>query len=230
MSRILLIEDHERLARLVCKGLAAAGIAADVVDSVDAAWAAIRHMPYQALVIDRGLPDGDGLVLLRRMRRAGIDVPCLVLTARDALRDRVEGLDAGADDYLPKPFAMDEMVARVRALLRRPAEVRPLDPSHGGLTLRLASGTICHGEESARLPPAEMQIMLLLLRKHGEVVRRGALESVGWGLGEAVTPGALDVALHRLRRKLRVIGSRQRIINVRGLGYALREADSAEQP
>ncbi|NZA25486.1 response regulator transcription factor [Luteimonas sp. SJ-92] len=230
MSRILLIEDHERLARLVCKGLATAGIAVDVVDRVDAAWAIIRRMPYQALVIDRGLPDGDGLVLLRRLRGAGMGVPCLVLTARDALRDRVEGLDAGADDYLPKPFAMDEMVARVRALLRRPVEVRQLDPSQGDLTLRPGDGIMCCGEEIARLPPAEMQIMLLLLRKHEEVVRRGALESAGWGLGEAVTPGALDVALHRIRRKLRAIGSGQRIINVRGLGYALREADSAEQP
>jgi len=230
MSRILLIEDHERLARLVCKGLVAAGIAVDVVDRVDAAWATIQRMPYEALVIDRGLPDGDGLVLLRRMRRAGIGMPCLVLTARDALRDRVEGLDAGADDYLPKPFAMDEMVARVRALLRRPVEVRPLDPSHGDLTLRPAAGIVCCGEKSMTLAPAEMQIMLLLLRKHGEVVRRGALESVGWGLGEAVTPNALDVALHRIRHKLLVIGSRQRIINVRGLGYVLREAGRAEQP
>jgi len=230
MSRILLVEDHERLARLVCKGLVAAGIAVDVVDRIDAAWATIRRMPYQALVIDRGLPDGDGLVLLQRMRRAGIGMPCLVLTARDALRDRVEGLDAGADDYLPKPFAMDEMVARVRALLRRPVEVRPLDPSHGDLTLRPAAGIMCCGEESVTLALAEMQIILLLLHKHEEIVRRGALESVGWGLGEAVTPGALDVALHRIRRKLLVIGSRQRIINVRGLGYVLREAGSAEQP
>jgi DNA-binding response OmpR family regulator len=165
MSRILLVEDHERLALLVCKGLAAAGIAVDVVDRVDAAWATIRRMPYQVLVIDRGLPDGDGLVLLQRMRRAGIGMPCLVLTARDALHDRVEGLDAGADDYLPKPFHMDEMVARVRALLRRPVEVRPLDPSHGDLALRPAAGIMSCGKESVTLAPAEMQIMLLLLRK-----------------------------------------------------------------
>lgn len=227
MSRILLIEDHERLARLICNGLTAAGIAVDVVDRVETAWASLRRMPYQALVIDRGLPDGDGLALLRRMRHAGIGLPCLVLTARDALRDRVEGLDAGADDYLPKPFAMDEMVARVRALLRRPVEVRPLDPGHGDLTLQPAASLMCCGGKSVTLAPAEMQIMLMLLRKHGEVVRRGALEAAGWGLGEAVTPGALDVALHRIRRKLLVIGSRQRIINVRALGYVLREAGKA---
>ncbi|SHI24566.1 response regulator transcription factor [Pollutimonas bauzanensis] len=228
MSRILLIEDHDRLARLMCKGLAAAGIAVDVIGRIDAAWTAVQQMSYQALVLDRGLPDGDGLVLLRKLRKAGLGVPCLVLTARDALHDRVEGLEAGADDYLPKPFAMDEMVARVRALLRRPVEFRPLDPSHGDLTLRPDAGILCSGDESVALAPAEMQVMLLFLRKHEAVVRRSALEAAAWGLSEAVTPNALDVALHRIRRKLLAIGSRQRIVNVRGLGYALREDDLAE--
>jgi len=228
MSRILLIEDHERLAQLICKGLATAGIAVDVFDRIDEAWAAVQQIPYEALILDRGLPDGEGLALLRKLRTAGLGVPCLVLTARDALHDRVEGLEAGADDYLPKPFAMDEMVARVRALLRRPVERRPLDPSHGDLAVRPDAGVMCCGEESVPLAPAEMQIMLLLLRNHKEVVRRVALESTGWGLSEAVTPNALDVALHRIRRKLVAIGSRQRIVNVRGLGYALREGDLAE--
>jgi DNA-binding response OmpR family regulator len=228
MSRILLIEDHDRLAQLMCQGLTAAGIAVDVIDRIDTAWAAVQRMPYQALVLDRGLPDGDGLVLLQKLRHAGLGVPCLVLTARDALHDRVEGLEAGADDYLPKPFAMDEMVARVRALLRRPVEFRSLDPSHGDLVLRRDAGTLCCADESVTLAPAEMHIMLLLLRKPDEVVRRGALEAAAWGLNEAVTPNALDVALHRIRRKLLAIGSRQRIVNVRGLGYALREDDVAE--
>jgi DNA-binding response OmpR family regulator len=228
MSRILLIEDHERLAQLMCKGLAAAGIAVDVIGRIDAAWTAIQQIPYQALILDRGLPDGDGLVLLQRLRNAGLGVPCLVLTARDALHDRIEGLDAGADDYLPKPFAMDEMVARVKALLRRPAECRPLDPSHGDLTLRPDAGLMSCADESVTLAPAEMQIMLLLVNKHEEVVRRSALEAAGWGLSEAVTPNALDVALHRIRRKLTAIGSRQQIVNVRSLGYALREDDVAE--
>jgi DNA-binding response OmpR family regulator len=223
MHRILLVEDHERLAGLMSKGLSAAGIAVDVVARIDAAWVAVQQIPYRALVLDRGLPDGDGLVLLQRMRSAGMGIPCLVLTARDALHDRIEGLDAGADDYLPKPFAMDEMVARVRALLRRPVEQRPLDPQAGDLQLRPQVGTMHCAGESVTLAAAEMQIMLLLVQANGETVRRSALEAGGWGLGEAVTPNALDVALHRLRRKLLAIGSRQGIVNVRNLGYALRD-------
>jgi DNA-binding response OmpR family regulator len=228
MNRILLIEDHERLATLVCKALRGAGIAVDVVERIDAAWDAVGRMPYQALVLDRGLPDGDGLGLLQRLRGAGLGLPCLVLTARDALHDRVEGLDAGADDYLPKPFAVDELVARVRALLRRPAACRTLPPGHADLTLHPDTGLLCSGAEQVALAPAEMQIMLLLVRKHAEVVRRGALEAAAWGLCDAVTPNALDVALYRIRRKLLDVGSHQKIVNVRGVGYALREPDVDE--
>lgn len=228
MNRILLAEDHERLARLISAGLAGAGIAADLVHRLDAAWTAVQQMPYGALVVDRGLPDGDGLLLLRHLRATGSRIPCLVLTARDALHDRIEGLEAGADDYLPKPFAMDEMVARVRALLRRPSAFRSLDPCRGDLTLRSDVGILlCNGRESVTLPPAEMQIMLMLMHSHEGVVRRSALEAAAWGLSEAVTPNALDVALHRIRRKLLAIGSRLRIVNVRGLGYALREDELA---
>jgi DNA-binding response OmpR family regulator len=226
MNRILLVEDHERLAELVCKQLAVAGIAVDVFDRVDTAWAAIRQVPYQALVLDRGLPDGDGLALLQRLRSAGFNIPCLVLTARDALHDRIEGLDTGADDYLTKPFEMDEMVARVRALLRRPVESVALEPSHGDLQIKPAVSMMCCASESVSLAPAELQIMLLLVRKGGEVVRHSALEAAGWGLTEAVTPNALDVAIHRLRRKLTAIDSNQQIINMRNLGYALRETDT----
>ncbi|MEJ1169170.1 response regulator transcription factor [Variovorax sp. CCNWLW235] len=228
MNRILLVEDHERLARLTCSGLQAAGIAADVVQRGDAAWAAIQEVPYGALVLDRGLPDGDGIALLQRLRARGFGVPCLVLTARDALHDRVEGLESGADDYLAKPFAMDEMVARVRALLRRPVACRPLEPAHGDLRLKPAEATVCCGAERVSLAPSEMQILLLLVQGGGETVRRAALELAAWGLGGAVTPNALDVALHRLRRKLLAIGSRQRVVNLRGLGYALRPVGVAE--
>lgn len=225
MSRVLLVEDHERLADLVRKGLETAGIATDRVADVNGAWTALRQITYEALVLDRGLPDGDGLELLAKLRAAALGIPCLVLTARDALHDRVAGLDAGADDYLPKPFAMEELVARVRALLRRPKERLESDPSCGDLTIRPSAGVMTCGDEIVTLAPAEMQIMLLLVRKGQEIVRRGALEAAAWGLSEAVTPGALDVALHRVRRKLGAIGSNQRIVNARGIGYSLRDID-----
>jgi len=228
MNRILLVEDHERLAQLVSTGLSAAGIAVDVVPRIEAAWSALQQVSYGALVLDRGLPDGDGVKLLKRLRDTKLGIPCLVLSARDALHDRVEGLDAGADDYLPKPFAMDELVARVRALLRRPAESLPIEPGHGDLLLQPAQGMLHCGDECVSLAASELQIMLLLARNGGDTVPRSKLEAAAWGLSDAVTPNALDVALHRIRRKLRAIGSRQKIINVRGMGYALRQNDLAE--
>ena len=223
MNRIALVEDHERIAGLICKALAGAGIEADTYARIDHAWQGMAMLPYAVLVIDRGLPDGDGLDLLRRLRADGRLTPCLMLTARDAIHDRIDGLEAGADDYLAKPFAMDELVARVRALMRRPLQVRSLTPMFGGLEITPQAGRMCLGDESVSLAPAELQLMLTLVHASGATVRRALLELSGWGLGEAVTPNALDVALHRLRRKLLAIGSGVQIINVRGHGYALQD-------
>ena len=222
MNRIALVEDHDRLSLLVRKALAAAGIEVDVFDRIASARHAIAQTPYGAIVVDRGLPDGDGLSLVRRLRADGNVTPCLMLTARDAVHDRVEGLEAGADDYLAKPFSMEELAARVRALLRRPAAMRSLSPRFGDVEVAPDQGTMRCGEESVTLPSAELQIMLCLVKAEGLVVRRGALETAAWGLSEAVTPNALDVALHRLRRKLLAIDSTLQLLNVRGHGYALR--------
>jgi DNA-binding response OmpR family regulator len=228
MNRILLVEDHARLAALIRQVLEKAGISVDAFEGIEPAWSASRQVAYGAMIVDRGLPDGDGLALVKRWRAAGVHTPCLILTARDALHDRVQGLDGGADDYLTKPFEMDEFVARVRALLRRPMEQQTLTPSYGDLQLRPDEGVMRCGDECITLPPAEMQLMLQFVRSGRQVVRRTLLESAAWGLSEAVTPNALDVALHRIRRKLQAIGSRQCIVNVRALGYALREDDSAQ--
>lgn len=227
MNRIAVVEDHERLAALVRKALAGAGIEADVFARIDAAWHALQDTPYAVLVVDRGLPDGDGLALVRRLRETGRLTPCLMLTARDALHDRVEGLESGADDYLVKPFSMEELVARVRALLRRPAALQSLSPSFGDVQVQPEAGCMVCGDDSITLAPAELQMLLGLVRAGGQTVRRSALETAAWGLGEAVTPNALDVALHRLRKKLQAIGSTLQIVNVRGHGYALREATLA---
>ena len=224
MGRIALVEDHERLAQLVGKALAEVGIPVDTFGRIDTAWAALRDGDYEAAVIDRGLPDGDGIDLVRSLRQARLSTPCLVLTARDALHDRVDGLESGADDYLTKPFAMEELVARVRALTRRPAQRLNAIDSFADIAVRPDGGMLVCGHEVITLAPAEMQIMLVLVRAGGQTVRRTALELAAWGLSEAVTPNALDVALHRLRRKLLAIGSVVRIGNTRGHGYALAEA------
>ena len=227
MNRIAIVEDHERLSELVGKALSAAGIESDVFVRMDSAWHALQQTPYALAVVDRGLPDGDGLTLVRRLRESGRLVPCLMLTARDALHDRVEGLNSGADDYLVKPFSMEELVARVRALMRRPLTLQTLSPSFGDIQVFPEGGMVVCGAESVTLAPAEVQILFELVRASGGTVRRGALETAAWGLSEAVTPNAFDVAMHRLRKKLHAIGSTVQIVNVRGLGYALGNVQSA---
>jgi DNA-binding response OmpR family regulator len=222
MNRIALVEDHQRLSALLAKALLNAGIETDIFDRAEPASLAARDSAYAVLVIDRGLPDGDGLDLVRRLRAAGIRTPCLMLTARDALHDRVEGLESGADDYLTKPFSMDEFVARVRALMRRPPSLQSLTPEFGDISIRPAEGCMACGSEMVTLAPAELQIMVVLIRADGTTVRRSALEAAAWGLSEAVTPNALDVAMHRLKRKLVAINSALQIVNARGYGYALR--------
>ena len=227
MNRIALIEDHSRLAELVRQALGNAGIETDVFHAMEPAWLALRDITYGVVVIDRGLPDGDGLHLVKRLRAAGRPTPCLMLTARDALHDRIEGLDSGADDYLTKPFPMEELVARVRALLRRLAQVQEFAPAHGDVQISPEHGHMVCAGTAVPLPATELQIMLCLARKAGQTVKRSTLEAAAWGLTEAVTPNALDVALHRLRRKLTTAGSRMQIVNLRTQGYALREASVA---
>jgi DNA-binding response OmpR family regulator len=222
MNRIALVEDHPRLAELLGKALLKAGIETDIFDRMDSALLAARDNAYAVLVVDRGLPDGDGLDLVRRLRAASIRTPCLMLTARDALHDRVAGLESGADDYLTKPFSMDEFVARVRALMRRPPSLQSLTPEFGDILIRPAEGCMTCGSETVTLAPAELQIMIVLIQADGTTVRRSTLEVAAWGLGEAVTPNALDVAMHRLKRKLVAINSILQIVNARGYGYALR--------
>ncbi len=226
-TRVALVEDHARLAGLIVRGLAGAGIAVDAFHTLQSAWHALRGHGYAVIIVDRGLPDGDGLDLVRRLRQAEEHTPCLMLTSRDALRDRIDGLDAGADDYLPKPFALDELAARVRALMRRPVELRSMAPVFLGLSVQPELGQMQAGEERVSLAPAELQMMLCLLRAHGQTVRRTTLEAAAWGVAEAVTPNALDVAIHRLRKKLTAINATVSLANVRNQGFALRSCDVA---
>ncbi|MDY0743183.1 response regulator transcription factor [Paucibacter sp. R3-3] len=223
MNRIALVEDHDRLAALIAQALTTAGIEVDVFSRIESAFASIVQKKYATAVIDRGLPDGDGIDLVRRLRRSGSTIPCLLLTARDSIHDRVDGLEAGADDYLSKPFAMQEMVARVRALTRRTQNLQSLDPEFAGLQVRPEAGCMTWADESITLATSELQIMVALVRAGGQTLKRSKLEDAAWGIGEPVTPNALDVALHRLRRKLQGIGSELQIVNIRGHGFALRQ-------
>jgi DNA-binding response OmpR family regulator len=228
MGRIALIEDHERFSNLVRRALSNSGIESDVFHNLEVAWQSVRSAPYSVFVVDRRLPDGDGLNLVRQLRAHGCQTPCLMLTARDALHDRIEGLESGADDYLVKPFSMEELIARVRALMRRPATIRTLTPRFADLTVHPNSGCMTCGYESVSLAPAELQIMLSLVSAAGATVRRTALETTAWGLADAVTPNALDVAVHRLRKKLHAVDSRLQIESSRGHGYVLREIPLAQ--
>ncbi|QUX93816.1 DNA-binding response regulator [Marinomonas sp. A3A] len=228
MNRIILVEDNDRLAHMVSVALQKVSIELDIFANLAAAKHALDMQEYGLLILDRGLPDGDGLVLLNSLRQQHITLPCLILTARNAIHDRIEGLESGADDYLVKPFAMDELVARVRALLRRPANIMSLSPTFEDLTLDVNNAQLKCGTKSVALAPAEVQILHILMQSSGTTVNRNKLEQGAWGLTQAVTPNALDVALHRIRRKLFNVGSQLIISNVRGLGYAMSKQNHQE--
>ncbi|WP_343674938.1 response regulator transcription factor [Paraburkholderia heleia] len=221
MSRVAIVEDSERLADMVRQALAGVGIEVDQFRNISEATYGLHKADYSVMILDRGLPDGDGLTFLRALRASGQMTPCLMLTARDALHDRVDGLESGADDYVTKPFAMSELVARVRTLMRRPVVLTALVASFADVTVDRRQREMRCGDLSVTLAPAELQIMLCLIDAAGQTVRHSALEHAAWGLGDAVTPNALEVTVHRLRRKLASVNARTRLMNHRGAGFAL---------
>jgi len=223
MHRVAVVEDHARLAELIRRSFEAIGIGADVFSTLDAAWSALRLAEYSALIIDRGLPDGDGLELVRQLRSIDNRTPCLVLTSRDALRDRVDGLSAGADDYMTKPFRMDELIARLRTLMRRPEDHHAMHLEFGDVRLYPAQACLVCQDGSAKLSSAELQIMWCLFRQAGRFVHRSALHAAAWGMSDAPSPDALGLALDRLRAALLSIGSALRIVDIHGDGHALRD-------
>ncbi|MBP2169993.1 DNA-binding response OmpR family regulator [Erwinia toletana] len=221
MSRVALIEDNLRLAGMIGQALSAAGIETDYFPTLSQAKYGLNQARYQVIIIDRGLPDGDGLTFLREWRASGEMTACLMLTARDALHDRIDGLESGADDYVSKPFAMSELVARVRTLMRRPAETMALTLSFANMTLDPQQQMLHCASKSILLSSPELQIMQTLVQGKGHTVRHATLEHAAWGLADAVTPNALEVSVHRLRKKMLRVGVLAKIVNVRGVGFAL---------
>ncbi|MBN8847873.1 MULTISPECIES: response regulator transcription factor [unclassified Sphingomonas] len=222
MARILIVEDNPRLAALIAGGLGERGHVCDVAHSLAAADDALGIAAFDGVVLDLGLPDGDGLEWLAHRRSADAP-PSLILTARDALEDRVKGLDAGADDYLPKPFAMDELAARLRAMLRRPGARQETALAVGAIRFDAAAHVATAGDVALDLTRRETALLELLLRRAGQVVRRRAIEDALYTFDEAVTPNAIDATVSRLRRKLEEAGASGCLHTIRGVGYLLRE-------
>jgi two-component system, OmpR family, response regulator len=225
--RVLIVEDEPRMARLVRRGMTEEGHAADVASTgEDALWLAQAH-PYDAIVLDVMLPGLSGFEVCRRLRNSGVWSPVLMLTARDAVEDRVAGLDAGADDYLAKPFSFSELLARLRALARRGGVERPTEVRVGDLRLDPATRRVWRGEAEVRLSPKEFALLETFMRRPGEVLTRLQLLEHAWDFAYENRSNVVDVYVRYLREKIDRPFGGDSIETVRGLGYRLRAEDDA---
>jgi len=224
--RLLLIEDHDRLAALTVQALEPAGFTTDRVRNIEEAEAALAVARFDAVVLDLGLPDGDGLDLLRRLRRAGDATPVLVTTARSALGDRVQGLDGGADDYLVKPFEMAELAARLRALLRRPGAALGTLLTIGNIRFDSTSRMVEIADRPVPLSRRETDLLALLLRRAGRAVSKSSIDEALHGFEDVADLNAIEVLVSRLRKRLADAGATAEIHTLRGIGYLL-SADAA---
>jgi two-component system copper resistance phosphate regulon response regulator CusR len=219
--RLLIVEDEPALARHLRRGLEEAAWTADVSDRVDDAWRLVLLNPYDLIVLDLGLPGADGFELLRRVRQAGSSTPVLILTARGRVEERIAGLNAGADDYMVKPFAFGELLARVNALRRRGAQRDLASLRVGDLELdRLRRQAERRGRR-IDLTAREFSILEFLMRHAGEVVTRSMLADHVWGERYDTLSNLIEVFINRLRRKIEVDGAPRLLHTVRGAGYVL---------
>jgi DNA-binding response OmpR family regulator len=227
--RILVVEDEQKIAQFLKKGLAEKGYAVEAVADGDTALERLQAAPFDLLILDLLLPGSrDGLELCREIRRRGIRSKILMLTARDTVENKIEGLDAGADDYLVKPFSFRELLARLRALLRRTEYAEPGPLTFPDLTYDPESREVVRGGESVRLTAREGALFELLLRRRGKVVPRSEIQARIWEDSLELSTNIIDVYINALRKKLES-GDQERLIQtVRGVGYRLR--DSGTEP
>lgn len=221
--RILLVEDEPELGRMLSSAFARHGIVVDLAETLAIAEEAIKACDYAVVVLDRNLPDGDGLTLVPRIRARPYPSPIIILSALGSLDQRVEGLDVGADDYLSKPFAMDELLARLRAILRRPVISEPQGITLGKLSFDPEHRSAEIDGQALDLPRREVLVLEALLRRSGRVVARRALEEAVYGYDDEIASNSLDAHVSRLRRKL--IPARLEIHTIRGIGYLLRPTE-----
>jgi two-component system OmpR family response regulator len=224
--RVLLAEDDRKLSRLLDRGLGEAGMRVRVVGTGDDALDAVRAEPFDVVILDVMLPGPNGFEVLERMRAASLWTPVLMLTARDAVEDRVRGLDGGADDYLAKPFSFEELAARLRALGRRGPVERPVILTAGDLRLDPATRKVSRGETEIELSTTERRLLEVFLRHPGQILDRDQLLAHAWDPGHSNRSNVVDVYVRYLREKVdRPFGVKS-IETVRGTGYRLR-ADGA---
>jgi DNA-binding response OmpR family regulator len=221
--RLLVVEDNEELARLLTKGLETAGFGADFVTTAVEARTVLATTRYAALVLDLGLPDGEGLAILREVRDRKNPIPVLVLTARAGVHDRVTGLRSGADDYLVKPFAFEELVARLEAVLRRPGQLLGRSLRLGNLVFDTESRQAFIDDEPQVLSAREVAVLELLMRRAGRVVPKKVAEDHIFGPSGDVASNAIEVYVHRLRKQLAERGAKVEIHTIRGVGYLIAE-------
>jgi DNA-binding response OmpR family regulator len=221
--RILVVEDEEKVAAFVRRGLEQQSYSVDVVGSGEEALEGLAVNRYDLVVLDLMLPGLSGLEVVREVRRRKLEVPVLALTARGTLEDRIEGLDAGCDDYLPKPFAFQELLARVRALLRRATVVRLPQLSYRDLILDPATRTVTRGGRQIELTNKEYALLEYLMRYPEQVLTRNVLLENIWGYDFETQSNILDVYMNFLRKKIDARFDRKLLHTVRGVGYVLRD-------
>jgi two-component system, OmpR family, response regulator len=220
---ILVAEDEKKVASLIQDGLSQHGIIAEVCHDGDEAYRRASSQPFDGLILDIMLPGRDGLSILRKLRAEGHNLPILLLTARGDLEERVEGLNLGADDYLAKPFAMVELVARLRAIQRRRAGVSSNVLAHADVVMNVGTREVRRGEKNLLLTPREFGLLECLLRMPGKVVTRTQLSQQVWGYQFDPGTNVVDVAVKRLRSKLDDGFSEPFIHTLRGVGYLLKD-------
>jgi DNA-binding response OmpR family regulator len=222
--RVLLVEDEPEMAGALCAALKRYDIVIDHVSTLADAIEALSADVHGAVLLDRQLPDGDGLDLIPKLRAKGAGVPVIVLTARGDLADRVIGLNTGADDYLAKPFAVEELLARLRAVLRRPADVVSDLMRVGQLSFDFDNRVATIAGQPLNLPRRELLVLETLLRRIGRTVQRSSLEQAVYSFDDEIQSNALDTHVSRLRRKLMDAGAGLEIHAIRGIGYLLKLA------
>ncbi len=219
--RILLVEDNSRLRAIISQAFTGNGFAVDTAECAVDAEAAVEAIPYLAVILDLGLPDRDGMTVLSFMRGRGLTIPVLVLTSRDGKQAVVEGLNQGADDYLTKPFDMDELIARIRVLLRRPGEVLGGTLSEQNVEFDTIERRVRINGVEVSFSRRELTALEQFMRRGSRLIAKAEFEDSLYSFGDEVDSNAVEVLIHRLRRKLLAAGASFEIHNLRGVGYML---------